>query len=334
MKEQLHEIDCRKVVGFVGGTNTRDRMPSISAKGYVMFDSELRRDDSGQIEKDDDRVPIYDLIYGPSSNQTSKRRVVDLVKNFESDGPDSIWALSQSIIKYGQQEPCIVQVHPEGNDQYLLVGGFGRWFANVIAHLTAPSLKADDTFLARINDLSDTEESRTLSRQLNMTHRSIPHSQEGKIYLELRENRNMSLKDIAKTLGIFNRKGGYNTARIQQYITLWDKRVTDELRSKVDAGEVALYKVLEKVKAARQGEREQTGKPRRGRKNGSKLRTMPYKNLIEVYNDDKVIEYFVKEKEDELSLFDAIKLGMAIALGKEKLPSKEELTLELEDAVS
>ncbi len=318
---------CKDVVGFVGGSNTRNRMRELSEKGFVAFPSELTKNEEGNVN--DDRDNLYDLVYGANADDKSKARFLKLIEDFDSVGPDSSYAIAKSFLQHGQRQQCTVR--KTENDQYELIGGYGRWLGAIVANLLDPAFS--DEISVDVMDITN-DEAKRLSSVLNLTSRRLKPSDEGKIYHELRKQK-MSAKEVANHLNVVDKKGKLNTARVQLYSDLWSEHVTDKERIAVDNGTMTMEKILAKVKERRMEKTKKEGKKHRGPQ-AKAQKVLKYDVLMEIYKNDEVIDYFVKEKENDFNNFaDAMRFGMRIALGQEKVPTDNELKalLELEEVI-
>lgn len=320
------KISCNKITGFVTGKNSRNRIPELTEKGYIGFSSELERDAEGNII--DDRNTLYDLVYGEKADDKSKKRFLDLIKAHDSTGADSTWALAHSFLKFEQRQPCTVR---KDKDEYKLIGGFGRWLGAITAHLLNPTF--NDEVTVDVVDVKD-EDAMELGTILNLTSRKMRPSEEGKVYFDLKKKEKMSNKEVAEHLGVYDKHGKLNVVRIQMYSDLWHNAVTDKDRSGVDNGSKSMDSVIKKVKESRQGERDKTGKAGPKGRKSKKLKTLKYESLAEVIKNDDIINYFENEKKFD-NYGDAIRFGINIALGKEAIPTDNELKamMELEEAI-
>lgn len=296
-------INCDKVSGFAGGKNTRDAWGWMREIGAVMFRSELTGED-------DQRKVVMEMMYGKDADDKSRKEVLGWVKKYDSAGPESQWALAVGFLSIPQQEAGVVVPADQG---LLLVSGARRHFANGLAHLMMSD--HEPKFLAIVSDEQDVEKQQDLGVLLNTTHKKITPVEEGRRYFELKESLGLSDKEIAARLNVYDSGGKLNVQRVGQLRKLWDGRVTDEDRAKIEAG----TSTVEKVIAARVRKGGSGGDTEKKTKRD---RCMKFTDLVAIYNDLEQVSALM-DGVDLLTPEECVRFGMAIALfGDDKVSEK------------
>ncbi len=296
-------MSCSKVIGFVGGNNTRNAWPWLAQVKAVMFRSELTGED-------DTRTVIAEMILGEKATDETRKLITKWVKEYDSEGPASQWALTNSILRDGQQEPCKVTLTPEG---ILLFSGARRWFGNLLASVLLSSHKPE--FLADPSEANEAT-ARELGHILNASHKELTVIDEARQYHELKEL-GLSDRAIAERLNVFDKGGKPNVQRVGQYRKLFSPKITDAQRAKLANGTATIDSLLKIVNT-------KTGSAAEPSRQETRPRTMTYKALeplseLKTCRLIQAAKQFAGDTEEE-RIAKAIQYGMRLALQKDVLP--------------